>query len=276
MSARRKAQRTGLRATGGRIQEYRRVLRRLAVRGARLVQDDRGEFALYGSKNNYAKPVLRLSRDVGEALIADGLIMSLRGLSGSYEVSAEGLSFLRRAEAAAAPFEAQHREPGTRYIGEGDGQGRTYAVNLTESPLTWLASRKGADGAPFLAPAQLEAGERLREDFTRAGLMARITVDWETPLTSGRGGDRGLTLGEAALAARQRVKAALIAVGAEFEEVLLSVCCHLQGLEEVERAQGRPPRTGKIVLKMGLARLARHYGLIRAPAGSSPLRHWSP
>ena len=275
MSPKRKPTRSRLCAAGERAQEYRRVLRRLAMTGARVVQDDRGEFALFGPKNDFAKPVLRLPGNVCAALIADGLLSPMRGLSGCYGVSAEGLSFLKRAEAIDAPFEAQHRMAGTRYVSEGSGQGQVYTVNLAESPLTWLAGRKGADGAPFLLPAQLEAGERLREDFTRAGLMARVTVDWNAPLGGGGASDRGLTMSEVALAARQRVRAALIAVGAEFEDVLLLLCCHLKGLEEVERMLGWPPRTGKIVLRMALERLARHYGIIRAPAG--PLsRHWSP
>src|SRR5690606_9904319 len=37
-------------------------------------------------------------------------------------------------------------------------------VNLKESPLTWLASRRDASGNPLLASWEVEAGERLRAD----------------------------------------------------------------------------------------------------------------
>jgi Domain of unknown function (DUF6456) len=268
----------GLQAPQALAREFRRVLRRLAEPGARLMRrgDAKGGFGLCVPKNGYAKPVLHLAAPVVEALIAEALIEPDATDPAGLVITPEGVCFVKRAEAAASPFEAQHRAPGARYIGEPDGRGgAVYAVNLAESPLTWLASRKGSDGRPFLSPPQLLAGERLREDYTRAGLMARVTVDWERPLSGGaRGTDRGLTMSESVLAARQRLNAALIAAGDEFEDILITVCCHLARLEEVERAMGWPLRSGKVVLRLGLERLARHYGLIR-PRTNPGLRGWS-
>ncbi len=42
-------------------------------------------------------------------------------------------------------------------------------IDLTESPLRWLASRRDASGRPFLHDHEVEAGERFRRDVTLAG-----------------------------------------------------------------------------------------------------------
>ncbi|TCT02975.1 DUF6456 domain-containing protein [Aquabacter spiritensis] len=144
-----------------------------------------------------------------------------------------------------------------------DGTERALEMNLAESPLAWLALRKGRDGAPLIAPAQLAAGERLRCDFTRAGLTPRVTTNWSA---AGRGG--GIeAFSDVVLAAKARVNAALAAVGPELSGVLLDVCCFLKGLEAVEQERGWPARTGKVVLGLGLDRLAAHYGLASVATG---------
>jgi hypothetical protein len=58
--------------------------------------------------------------------------------------------------------------------------------------------------------------------------------------------------------------------------VLIDVCGHLQGLEQVERAAGWPQRAGKVILQLALQRLARHYGIDRdvSTIGPSRIRHW--
>jgi hypothetical protein len=82
-------------------------------------------------------------------------------------------------------------------------------IDEQESPLGWLARRRGRDAKALIAPHQLQAGERLRADFTLAQLMPRTTSNWESPMSSGRrnvGGAGGAT--ERMVAARQRVSRA--------------------------------------------------------------------
>src|SRR3546814_4788833 len=50
---------------------------------------------------------------------------------------------------------------------------RHVTVNVAESPVAWLAARG------HLNAAQLGAGERLRADYERAGLAARVTMRWD-------------------------------------------------------------------------------------------------
>ena len=149
--------------------------------------------------------------------------------------------------------------------------------NEAESPLFWLARRKDRDGRPFILPGQLLAGERLRADFTRAGLTPRMTANWTAPVEQARrGGNDGIVFADAVLAAKVRLARTLDAVGPEFAGLLLDTCCFLKGLETVERERGWPPRTARVVLSLALDRLVRHYGIeseARGPARSGT-RAW--
>ena len=160
---------------------------------------------------------------------------------------------------------AQHLELGRRQIlGPSGVTGVT--VDEAESPLAWLARRKGRDGRALIEPMQLLAGERLRAEFTRAQLMPRITSNWSASVADGRRGASPATFTETVIAARQRVRHALDAVGPEFSGLLVDVCCFLKGLADVERERNWPQRSAKVVLQLGLDRLARHYGLQRRSA----------
>lgn len=155
-------------------------------------------------------------------------------------------------------------------------------VNFEESPLAWLRTRRGRNGEALIDPDEFEAGERLRRDFTIAGLMARTTMDWDAfaaPSGTRRGGGgpgKGLLVSEAAMSARGRVTAALRSVGPDLADVLVDVCCHLKGLTEIERRHEWPTRSGKVVLRLGLAALARHYGIGSVAQGTATTRsrHW--
>ena len=68
-------------------------------------------------------------------------------------------------------------------------------------------------------------------------------------------------------AARTRVGAALSDLGPGVGDVALRVCCFLEGMEQAEKRMGWSARSGKIVLKIALQRLARHYREIAGPTG---------
>jgi hypothetical protein len=173
-------------------------------------------------------------------------------------------------------FRARHLSLGARDIESAIGR-TTVTVNEAESPLAWLARRKGRNGAVLVSASQLEAGERLRADFTRAQLMPRTTSNWDATVASGRRGARDTAaMTDAIVAARQRVQHALDAAGPEFSGLLVDVCCFLKRLEQVEHERRWPARSAKVVLQLGLDRLARHYGYAREIRGAAraPLRAW--
>jgi hypothetical protein len=175
-------------------------------------------------------------------------------------------------------FRAQHLALAERVINTVHGA-QSVTVDEAESPLAWLARRRGRDGRAMIAPHQLLAGERLRADFTRAHMMPRTTSSWASPIASGRrgeGGNRAADFTEAMIASRQRVNLALDAVGPEFSGLLLDLCCFLKGLEDIERDRGWPARSAKVVLQLALDRLARHYGYMAQAKGraDAPIRTW--
>jgi hypothetical protein len=172
-------------------------------------------------------------------------------------------------------FRGQHLALARRQIATEHGFADV-TVDDAESPLVWLARRRGRDGHPMIAPHQLLAGERLRADFTRAHLMPRTTSNWESPTSSGRSGAGAAASTDTMVTARQRVHQALDAVGPEFADLLVDICCFLKGLEDIERARAWPTRSAKIVLQLALDRLSRHYGYAAKATGNShtPIRTW--
>jgi Domain of unknown function (DUF6456) len=147
-----------------------------------------------------------------------------------------------------------------------------------QSPLDLMRNRKDAAGAAWIGPAAFMAGERLTKDLTFAGILPKVTMDWGrgAPRDKGAGG-AGLNPTEAAIAARQRMQKALDAVGPEFGGVLIDFCGFEKGLETLERDRNWPVRSGKVVVKLALAALARHYGYSDNAQGrdSGRMRLWA-
>jgi hypothetical protein len=183
-----------------------------------------------------------------------------------------------RAAAPAAEigrFRARHLDLAQRPA-DPDRGGAAVTVDEAESPLAWLARRKGRDGRPLIEPLQFAAGERLRAEFTQAQMMPRVTANWNATVADGPRGAGATTFSDAAVAARQRVHRALDAAGPEFAGLLIDVCCFLKPLSGIELERGWPARSAKVVLQLGLDRLVRHYRLAAAAHGPSrtPLRSW--
>ncbi|RST32306.1 hypothetical protein HMF7854_14485 [Sphingomonas ginkgonis] len=132
---------------------------------------------------------------------------------------------------------------------------RSVTVNLAESPLGWLFAHKQ------ISERQFDAGERLRDDYERSQLGARITMDWSgAPLAQSRGGSaEALDSTSAQVEARRRFDAALAAAGPGLSDILWRVVCSGDGMREAETALGWPARAGKLVLSLALDRVADFY-----------------
>lgn len=133
---------------------------------------------------------------------------------------------------------------------------RSVTVNLAESPLGWLMSRGQVTERQFLA------GERLRADWTVAGLAPRVTMRWDAAAGGTKAGpgdpaDATLTM----IAARKRFDAAVAQAGEGLADVLWRVICAGEGLATAEAALGWPKRSAKLVLGLALDRVADFYGI---------------
>lgn len=129
---------------------------------------------------------------------------------------------------------------------------RTVTVNLAESPLVWLHARG------HLSDRLLDAGEALRADYERAQLSPNVTMRWD-PVRVKSTGERGLSASERQVAARQRFDGAIKAAGCGLEDILWRVVCAGEALPEAEKTLGWPARSGKLVLRIALERVAEFY-----------------
>ena len=264
--------------------EARRILRRLCEKGAFLAVAPSMEKAVVlrevvpGRQNRIAV----VDRDVAHAFaLQEWIGCEKAGKIACYTITPVGRAALKRllteerngrapAEGfaeAPSPFQEQHRFFAERTVMADDGSGeRRLRFNLAESPLSVLGRKRDKDGTAYLTPDLIEAGERLREDFELAQMGPRVTQNWERFLTAG--GNRGVTAGrgpaEGPGDARVRVAKAMEALGPGLSDIVFRICCFLEGLETAEKRLGWSARSGKVVLKIALERLAGHYRI--APA----------
>lgn len=259
--------------------EARRILPLMARPGAsaRLVASKRyGEppcaaVFIRGSKTRCK----RIDVSILQALASRDLV-SAQGVD-RWRITEAGMAWVERHRAGEDGFRAQHQPVGYRTAETPDRVHRKLRVNTAESPLEWLRGRKDPDGGKFLSQEQFDAGERFRRDFTYASIAPSVTANWSgfhLPRENRRGHLGDDQLSDQTLAARQRFEAALKEVGPELGGLLVDICCLLMGLEEAERARLWPKRSAKVVLRLALAQLARHYGMELAPrSGSRRSRH---
>ncbi len=132
------------------------------------------------------------------------------------------------------------------------GKRRSVTVNIAESPLSWLHARGHVSDRLF------DAGERLRADYERAQLPANVTMRWD-PVRIKTTGEQGLSAGEKQISAKRRFDEALQQAGKGLEDILWRVVCAGEGLPQAEKTLGWPARSGKLVLKLALDRVADYY-----------------
>ncbi len=134
---------------------------------------------------------------------------------------------------------------------------RSVTVSVSESPLAWLHARG------HLTDRQLLAGEKLRYDYEAASLGPQVTMRWDVvPMTrTRRAGPTAVTPTERMISAKDRFDHAITAMGRDLADIAWRVICAGEGVPAAERAMGWPTRSGKLVLKIALDRLAEYYRL---------------
>jgi hypothetical protein len=163
------------------------------------------------------------------------------------------------------PFAIQHRHE----IRRPDGS----VINLNESPLARLAAPSAGGGKPFLEPHQVEAGERVRRLCERARLQPRVTMSYSASHTvGGTAMNAAAEISDLAAEARKHLAEISRVLPPDCAGVVIDVCGLLKGLQTVETERGWPRRSAKLVLRIGLDQLARHYGLSSTAVGPASRR----
>ena len=183
-----------------------------------------------------------------------------------YRITPSGRAALRELTAATenqaramaeAPEAFDHAPNG---VGTWADAGTEVRAPLQESPIVGLSRRRDRDGNPFLNRAMIRAAERLREDFELAQVTTHKKrdpmLDWNRVLCAIDNHEPVETTGSSAYA---QVKAALVFLGPGLSEIAVRCCCLLEGLETTEKKMGWAARSGKVVLRIALQRLALHY-----------------
>lgn len=99
----------------------------------------------------------------------------------------------------------------------------------------------------------------MRADYERAQLAPSVTMRWDPVRIRGSASDPGLNPTERQIAAKDRFDGALVAAGAGLADILWRVVCAGEGIPAAEKALEWPARSGKLVLKFALDRVAGFY-----------------
>lgn len=250
-------------------QEAARILRRLCETGALLAVAAEMDKAVVvrDAGGNAPTRTAVVSAAVAQAMAIKGWIApGNTGRIVRYHITGQGRSALARMikKQGGTPAPSGFAEDPAGFAPSPEESSTTAQQTrmrycLADSPLIALARRRDRDGSAFLPDPLVHAGERLREDFELAQMGTAVTQNWEGFLTAGTSKGRGSHGSDAASDARARVSAALGFLGPGLSDVALHCCCYLEGLETTEKRLGWSARSGKIVLRIALMRLQRHY-----------------
>lgn len=253
--------------------EAARLLTRLGEAGAYARPDPLVEDALVARRGGDG-----VSISSGRFATASGRILAAADLAAwnatgtQLTITAAGRARLRRqAMPGDMAFPAQHHN-----LTVVEGGSEPILRNASENPLSWMVRRRDRDGTPLIDAASFEAGERLRRDMTTAALLPRMGGAFGAPRVDGGGPRDPASAADHVIAARQRVRGALDAVGSDLSGLLIDLCGFLKGLERIEAERRWPARSAKVVARIALGRLAEHYGLEREATGPERgrLRLW--
>ena len=247
--------------------EAPRVLRRLCENGAvlALAADMDKAVVVRDVPGGAGARTAVVDRAVARAMaLNEWISCQASGRITRYAITQAGRSALNRMmaqeESQRAQQETGFAEAQAPFLRNDAEPGRKSRYALAESPLAALARRKDRDGTRFLSEELVAAGERLREDFELAQIGSAGKQNWDRLLTGGlRGEPRNGAPQMGQNAAQDRVLRALQDLGPGLSDVALRCCCFLEGLETAERRLGWSARSGKIVLRIALQRLRRHY-----------------
>lgn len=248
------------------------ILRRLCEPDAVLAVAENMEKAVVvrdnGAGNSTRTAVV--DTEIAQAMALKGWIACAQpGRVSRYHITPTGRSDLirllakeeSRASAAVGHGFAEAQTPfaAAAEVGNAPKASRRSRFSSAESPLAGLARRKDRDGSPFLNEGLVQAGERLREDFELAQVGPQVAQNWDKFLTGPSSSAPDSGIGDGPSRAQSRVVGALGDLGPGLSDVALRCCCYLEGLESAEKRMGWSARSGKIVLRIALQRLKRHY-----------------
>jgi len=235
-----------------------RWMRCLTRKNARLLRlPGRGKgYGVFIGKDRRCRPLVRVDNADVRARLSEGILVEIGeaimlSQSGHCRV-AETQENQGREEQS--QFANQHRKMTEKPFTMETGKLETHSVNARENPLyPW---------SKYLDPVEMAAGDQFRSDYTVSSLHQRTTQSWD--LTAHHGGSSASyeNMPLAKLQAKDRVMAALSAVGSGMDQLLMAVCIHEEKMGAVERRFGWVQRSGKSILKLALRQLAEHYGMV--------------
>lgn len=228
--------------------------RSLLARRDAWIEGRQGDYRLRLDADRRLRPALRFDEAVFLALIAAPGLRRREGGGWTARMGAVADG------ASPAPGRPGFLE-GERAVMSPDGRMTMRRANLGESPLVWLARRRDASGRPWLSPAQLAAGERLRRDAELALSGPSLTMRWDALPRGGGGSSARPEPNDRALAAGGRAAAALAACVPELRSVLEAVCVRGDALGIVERDLALGRGRARLLLSRGLSALADYYGV---------------